>query len=440
MKNKVHSFIAVCLFFIAAFSAINASANEGDLAIEITQGIDEPTPVAVVPFAWDGSFALPEDIASIVSADLVRTGLFAMLDRKNMLSYPTRADQVFYRDWRVTNTEFLVIGRQIPAADKQIKIEFELYDVVKEQQLLAERVSGNQNNLRDIAHYISDVIYEKLTGIRGAFSTRIVYVTAQRFGEGQVRYRLKMADSDGARPITIREQSEPLLSPSWARDGSKLAYVSFETGKPAIYIQYLATGRREKIQSFRGLNGAPAWSPDGNRLAIVLSKDGNPEVYVLDLRSRNLARITHHYGIDTEPSWSPDGQSLIFTSDRGGQPQIYRIHLPTRQIERVTYEGNYNARGRLTQDGRFLAMVHRGIDNVFRIAVQDLKTGRVEPLTNTYLDESPTIAPNGSIILYATQKGSKGVLGGVTLDGNVKFILPSASGDVREPAWSPYLQ
>jgi TolB protein len=230
------------------------------------------------------------------------------------------------------------------------------------------------------------------------------------------------------------------MSPAWARDGSKLAYVSFESGKPAIYIQYLATGKREKIQSFRGLNGAPAWSPDGNKLAIVLSKDGNPEVYILDLRSRSLARITHHYGIDTEPSWSPDGQSLIFTSDRGGQPQIYRIHLPTRQLERVTYEGKYNARGRLTEDGRFLAMVHQSSDSVFHIAVQDLKTGRLEILTDTYLDESPTIAPNGSIILYATQKGVKGVLGGVTLDGNVRFILPSASGDVREPAWSPYLK
>ncbi|MCP4598587.1 Tol-Pal system beta propeller repeat protein TolB [Neptuniibacter sp.] len=436
MKKIVQVLVAFFTLSISLFSW----AAESDLAIEITQGIDEPTPVAVVPFSWDGSFALPEDIASIVSADLGRTGLFSMLDRKNMLSFPTQQNQIFYRDWRVSNTEFLVIGRQIPTTGKQIAVEFELYDVVKEQRLLAERISGDQSNMRDIAHYISDMVYEKLTGIRGAFSTRIVYVTAHRFGEGKVKYRLKMADSDGARPITIREQSEPLMSPAWAKDGSKLAYVSFETGKPAIYIQYLATGKRERIQSFRGLNGAPAWSPDGNRLALVLSKDGNPEVYVLDLRSRNLARVTHHYGIDTEPSWSPDGQSLIFTSDRGGQPQIYRIHLPTRQIERVTYDGNYNARGRLTQDGRFLAMVHRGDDNVFHIAVQDLRTGRLDVLTDTYLDESPTIAPNGSIILYATQKGNRGVLGGVTLDGGVRFILPSASGDVREPAWSPYLQ
>lgn len=413
---------------------------ESDLAIEITKGIDEPTPVAVVPFAWDGNSALKEDVAKIVSADLGRTGIFKMMSPQNMLSFPSKEDQVYFRDWRVSKTEFLVIGRQIAAEGRQIKVEFELYDVLKEQRLLLERVSGTQDNLRDVAHYISDMIYHKLTGIRGAFSTRIVYVTAKQLGQGKVNYRLKMADSDGARPVTIRQQSEPLMSPAWSRDGTKLAYVSFESGKPAIYIQYLATGKREKVQSFRGLNGAPSWSPNGNKLAIVLSKDGNPEVYVLDLNSRSLSRITHHYGIDTEPSWSPDGQSLIFTSDRGGQPQIYRIHLPTRQLERVTFEGNYNSRGRLTHDGRFLAMVHRGADNVFHIAVQDLKTGRLDVLTDTYLDESPTIAPNGSIILYATQKGVKGVLGGVTLDGNVRFILPASSGDVREPAWSPYLQ
>lgn len=435
MKKVFQLLLINCVLLLSSWSSA-----ESDLAIEITKGIDEPTPVAVVPFAWDGNSALKEDVAKIVSADLGRTGLFKMMSPQNMLSFPSKEDQVYFRDWRVSKTEFLVIGRQIAAEGRQIKVEFELYDVLKEQRLLLERVSGTQDNLRDVAHYISDMIYQKLTGIRGAFSTRIVYVTAKQLGQGKVNYRLKMADSDGARPVTIRQQSEPLMSPAWSRDGAKLAYVSFESGKPAIYIQYLATGKREKVQSFRGLNGAPSWSPSGNKLAIVLSKDGNPEVYVLDLNSRSLSRITHHYGIDTEPSWSPDGQSLIFTSDRGGQPQIYRIHLPTRQLERVTFEGNYNSRGRLTHDGRFLAMVHRGIDNVFHIAVQDLKTGRLDVLTDTYLDESPTIAPNGSIILYATQKGVKGVLGGVTLDGNVRFILPASSGDVREPAWSPYLQ
>lgn len=428
-----------CIIFLLGFS-VSSWAADSDLAIEITQGIDEPTPVAVVPFSWGGSYALSEDIASIVSADLDRTGIFSLMDRELMVTYPTKQSQIFYRDWRASKQDYLVIGRQIPMAGNQLKIEFELYDVVRETLLYDGDVVGDRTQMRNLAHYIADVIYEKLTGVPGAFSTRIVYVTANQLGGGKGIYRLKMADADGYNPITILERNEPIMSPAWSRDASKLAYVSFESGKPAIYIQQLSTGQRQKLRSFPGLNGAPSWSPDGNRLALVLSKDGNPEVYVLDMRSYNLSRITHHYGIDTEPSWSPDGQSLIFTSDRGGQPQIYRIHLPTRQLERVTYEGNYNARGRLTQDGRFLAMVHRGIDNVFRIAVQDLKTGRLDILTDTYLDESPTIAPNGSIILYATQKGTKGVLGGVTLDGNVRFILPSASGDVREPAWSPYLK
>lgn len=436
MKKIIYIISTIyCLLFTLQTQA------EGDLVIEVTKGVDKPTPVAVAPFSWNSSNPLPEDIASIVSDDLGRTGQFAMMERRNMLSSPSSQEQIFFRDWRMGNTEFLIIGRQIPADGKKIKVEFELYDVLKEQQILAERVVGSTSSMRDIAHYISDAIYEKLTGIRGAFSTRIVYVTAQRpDSTGKAIYRLKMADSDGARPVTIREQTQPLVSPAWSYDGSKLAYVSFESGRPAIYIQHLATGKRERIQSFRGLNGAPAWSPDGNKLALVLSKDGNPEIYMLDLKSRRLARLTHHYGIDTEPSWSPDGRSIIFTSDRGGKPQIYRMDLVNRGLKRITFEGSYNARGRLTQDGRFLAMVHRGDDKVFHIAVQDMKTGRVEVLTDTYLDESPTIAPNGSVILYATQMGNQGVLGGVTINGNVRFILPSTNGDVREPAWGPYLQ
>lgn len=414
------------------------SSARAELTIEITQGVDQPTPVAVVPFAWSGN-ALPEDVAQIVNNDLGRTGLFKMIARESMLSVPSQQSEVYFRDWRVLATDFVLIGRMSAQSNGEIKVEFELYDVLKEQQMMSEQVSAPVRSLRDIAHYISDKVYEKLTGLRGAFSTRIAYVTAQRLGDQRYSYKLMLSDADGARPRVILKSNEPILSPAWSRDGKQLAYVSFETTRPAIYIQELASGKRQRVQSFKGLNGAPAWSPNGDKLAIVLSKDGNPEVYVLDMQRRQLNRITHHYGIDTEPSWSPDGQSLIFTSDRGGQPQIYRIHLPSRELVRLTFEGQQNQRGRLTHDGRFLAMVHQS-NGRFHIAVQDLKTGRLDILTDTQLDESPTIAPNGSIILYATQEGLRGVLGGVSLDGRVKFRLPAAIGDVREPAWSPYLQ
>lgn len=424
--------MALVLLMLGALTA------RAELVVEVTQGINAPTPVAVVPFEWNGS-ALPEDVAAIVSADLGRSGFFKMMKRESMLSTPYRKEQVFFRDWRISGNDYLVIGRLQPAENGQVLATVELFDVLKEQQLWTETVSGSRDNLRDVAHYLSDRIFETLTGIKGAFSTRIVYVTAETLGNKKFRYRLQMADADGARARTILESSEPILSPAWSKDGSKLAYVSFESTRPSIYIQHLATGQRQRIQSFKGLNGAPAWSPDGNRLAMVLSKDGNPEVYVLTLSSGQLERVTHHYGIDTEPTWSPDGQSLIFTSDRGGAPQIYSLNMASRDLKRLTYEGRYNSRGRLTQDGRFLAMVHQD-GSGFHIAVQDLKTGRLDILTDSSLDESPTIAPNGSIVLYATKRGGKGILAGVSLDGRVRFTMPNSQGDVREPAWSPYLQ
>lgn len=425
-------------FVAAAWLIMAAMSVRAELVVEVTQGIDAPTPLAVVPFGWSGQ-ALPEDIAKIVSDDLSRSGFFKLMNRNSMLSTPVSADQIYYRDWRISNNDYLVIGRMQPAGNGQITATVELYDVLKEQRVWAETMNGRLTNLRDVAHYISDQIFEKLTGIKGAFSTRIVYVTAETLGKNRYRYMLQMADSDGARPRTILESREPILSPSWSRDGSKLVYVSFESTRPSVYIQHLATGQRQRVQSFPGLNGAPAWSPDGQRLALVLSKDGNPEIYVLTIATGQLDRVTRHFGIDTEPTWSPDGQSILFTSDRGGLPQIYSLDLQTRNLKRVTFEGKYNSRGRLTQDGRFLTMVHQD-DSGFHIAVQDMKDGRVDILTNTGLDESPTIAPNGVMILYATKKGGRGVLSGVSLDGRVQFNMPNSRGDVREPAWSPYLQ
>lgn len=429
----VKYWLVACVMFVS-------SVAQAELKIEITQGVDKPTPIAVVPFSWNGTYGLSDDVAAVIGSDFARSGLFSVMEPELMLSNPTRQREIAFRDWRAANQEFLVIGRMSPAQGDAVRVEYEVYDVIKEEVILRDARIGRRNGLRDVAHVIADNIYEYLTGLKGAFYTRILYVTAEKTGAASYRYQLRMADSDGARPRTILESKEPIMSPSWSRDARRVAYVSFESGRPAIYIQDLRSGSRQKVQSFKGLNGAPAWSPDGSKMALVLSKDGNPEVYVLDLLKRKLTRMTHHYGIDTEPSWAPDGRSLIFTSDRGGQPQIYQMHLKSRSIDRLTYEGVYNARGSLTQDGRFLAMVHQGDDRRFHIAVQDLKTGRLDILTSTYLDESPTIAPNGSMILYATQQGTRGVLGGVTLDGNVRFLLPDTQGHVREPAWSPYLQ
>lgn len=419
-----------------------AQLAQAELMVEVTQGVEAPTPVAVVPFGNETGSALAEDLARVVDQDLERSGFFATMARENMLSFPTKREDLYFRDWRVSNMDYVVIGRIESSPAGQLSVGFELYDVLREQRLLAEQVSATASSLRDAAHYIADRVFEQLTGLKGAFATKIVYVTAERLGDGKQRYRLQLADWDGARAQTILESSQPIMSPAWSMDGSKLAYVSFETGRPAIYVQYLASGKRERIQSFPGLNGAPAWSPDGNRLALVLSRDGNPEIYLLDLTTRQLQRLTQHYAIDTEPAWAPDGRSLIFTSDRGGQPQIYRLGLEDRTLERLTFDGNYNARGRLTQDGRFLAMVHRsrGGGNDFDIAVQDLKTGRLDIITRSGMAESPSIAPNGSVVIYATQEGTRGVLAASSLDGRVQFRMPVERGDVREPAWSPYLR
>ncbi len=355
-----------------------------------------------------------------------------------MLSFPRSRDEIYYRDWRVLGADYLVFGEGRRLEDGRIRVEFGLAQVPGEEIVLSQVVNGRDDSVRDIAHYISDKIYEAITGVRGAFSTRIAYITSAPGPDGRMRYRLMVSDADGARERLMLESTEPLMSPAWSSDGEELAYVSFETGRPAIFRQRLDDASRQQITNFRGLNGAPAWSPDGRKMAMVLSKDGNPEIYVHNFDTGEFRRVTNHYAIDTEPNWTPDGESLIFTSDRGGAPQIYEMDLDGGDIERLTYRGSYNARPRLAPDGRTLVMVHRQKGR-FHIASQDLESGDFRVLTSTQLDESPTVAPNGAMLMYATKRNGKGVLAAVSIDAGVKFFLPAREGDVREPAWSPFL-
>lgn len=423
----------------ALFALLCTSLSaRGELSIEITHGADNPTRIAVVPMTLPGG-QLPGDISAIVSADLDRSGLFRTMARENMLSFPRTMAEVYYRDWSVAGIEYLVVADvQRPAAGR-IKVTFSLAQVAGERQIFTKVVEGSDSELRDIAHHISDVVFEAITGIRGAFSTRIAYVTATPEG-GKLAYRLLVSDADGARERLMLKSKEPILSPRWSPDGRELVYVSFETRRPAVFRQRLADAQREQVTNFRGLNGAPAWSPDGRSLALVLSKDGNPEIYLYTFATKAFTRLTNHFAIDTEPTWTPDGKAVLFTSDRGGSPQIYKLTLAGNQLARVTFNGSYNARPQLAADGRTLVMVHRGEGGGFVIASQDLVTNDFRRLTQSAMDESPTVAPNGAMVMYTSRQGRRTVLAVVSIDARVRFLLPSQSGDVREPAWSPFLK
>lgn len=431
IMNKIYKLLVITsLLFLS-------SDVYSELVIKVTQGNDKPTEIAISPIAV-GEAIYDQDIGLIIESDLERSGMFKTISRENMFAYPSSPNDVYYRDWRLLGSEYLVVGYIEEIDSIQIKLTFNLLNVNLQSDLIQHVVIGRKDQLREIAHRASDLIYEEITGIRGAFSTRLAYVTAT-LKDGSILYELKVADSDGAQERLMFGSREPIMSPSWSPNGKEIAYVSFETGRPAIYRQDLVSAKRQQLTNFKGLNGAPAWSPNGDKLAMVLSKDGNPEIYVLDLTKRKLSRLTRHFSIDTEPTWHPDGDSILFTSDRGGTPQIYELNLNTKKIRRVTYAGNYNARPSLAPDGRTLVMVHRAKD-VFHIATLDLKTNRMLELTETRLDESPTVAPNGAMLIYATKQGDRDILAAVSIDAGVKYFLPLESGDVREPAWSPYLR
>ncbi|MBB1473813.1 Tol-Pal system beta propeller repeat protein TolB [Luteimonas sp. MC1782] len=432
------AWLAACLALLLPFAA----AAQQALEIDIVGGNAQALPIAVVPMPYQGAGSAPDtDVARVVREDLARSGQFRGLPEQDVTERPTRGSEVNYPTWRLLKQDFLVVGRVVDAGGGAFRVEYELFDVAKQERLLGMAMTGRANAMRDVAHQMADAIYEKILGVRGAFWTRIAYVTATGTGTN-TRYALMVADADGHAPQVVVRSTEPLMSPSWSPDGRRLAYVSFEhNNNSAIYIQDLGTGARERVASFRGINSSPAFSPDGNRLALTLSRSGSPEIYVMDLGSKALTQLTSQIGIDTEPTWSSDGRSVYFTSDRGGPPQVYQVPASGGSATRVTFQGNYNASPTVSFDDKKIA-VAQGSGNVYRIALLDRSLGspRWSTLSPGSLDESPSFAPNASMVLYAAREGTRGVLYAVSADGRVRQRLVLADGNVREPAWGPFRQ
>ncbi len=407
------------------------------LKIEITGGSATALPIAIVPFGSEG-YAAPENVSDIISNDLASSGRFAPVEKRDLISQPHESQQVNFADWRLLRSEGLLIGKVSSQDGENYQVQFQLFDVYKAEQLVGKRYNVPASGLRNLAHQIADIVYETLTGEKGVFATRLAFVTEMKNADGSKRFALQVSDADGANPRTVLQSTQPIMSPNWAPDGEQLTYVTFENSKAEVYVQQLSSGRRNSVASFKGLNSAPAWSPDGKKLALTLSKNGNPEIYVLELATGNLSRVTHNSGaIDTEAVWMPNGREILFTSDRGGRPQIYRVDAEGGRAERVTFEGGYNASADISPDGRTMAMVH-AVNGRFHIAIQDLQTGAVQVLTDTTADESPSFAPNGRMILYATEQKGRGILAAVSVDGRIKQRLGESGSAVREPAWSPF--
>lgn len=418
------------------------SIAHAQLRIEIVDGVEGAIPIAVVPFEWQSRADQPAvGVADVVGADLARTGLFESIPRSNMIERPTRPSEVGFGAWSLMGVDYVIMGSvKDDSSGVGQEVEYHLVNINTQRVLLSQAMPSAPGNLRFTSHRIADAIYEALMGVPGAFATRIAYVVVKDTGTDQEMFELIIADADGFNPQAVVRNSEPIMSPAWSPDGRQIAYVSFATGRSNIIVQDLYTGQNRVVSSSRGINGAPAWSPDGQKLAVSLSRTGSPDIWLIDLENDRRVQLTDHWSINTEPVWSKDGEHLFFTSDRAGRPQIYQIRADGSDMERITFEGEYNSRASVGLDDRFLAMVHSPGDNDFRIAIYDRKNGRLRVLSDGRMDESPSFAPNGSMILYARRDNGQGVLAAVSADGRVRQRLVNSEGDVREPAWSPLLR
>ena len=409
-----------------------------ELFLEITKGSEDPFKVAMIPFA--GSSIISKKLDAVIRNDLNRTGEFSMLDKRLLLPLQIEDEDINYQDWKLLGMDYVIAGNIINDKNS-IDVDYEIYDIQKKRKIRSSKVFGLPNQLRQLAHYTSDGIYESIAGIKGIASTKLLYVNEIKSGDIKSRYRLMLADSDGANEQTLLSSSEPIISPSWSPDGKKVAYVSFETGLANVFIQNISTGKRDSVLSKNTQISSPSWSPDGKYLSLTLYQDGNAEIYILRLRDKTLTRMTNQFAIDTESSWSPKGNKILFTSGRSGSPQIYELDLRrlNSKAKRITFEGSYNAKASYLPNEEGIIFVNRSANGLFHIALKYKKENFIRILTEAKMDESPSVAPNGNMVIYGITEEDQSMLAGFSLSG-ASFKLPASQGEVREPAWSDFLR
>ena len=409
-----------------------------ELFLEITKGSDDPFKVAMIPF--EGNSRVSKQLNNIMRNDLIRTGEFAVLDEELLLPVKMIEDELVFNDWKLLGMDYLVTGA-IVKSNNSLDINYEIYDIHKKRKVRSSKVFGIPNQIRQLAHYTSDGIYESITGIKGIAATRLLYVNEIKDSKQISTYKLMLADSDGANEKILLSSSEPIISPSWSPDGKRVAYVSFETGIAKVFIQEISSGKREAVLSKDTQISSPSWSPDGKYLSLTLYQDGNAEIYILRLRDRTLTRMTNQFAIDTESSWSPKGNKILFTSGRSGSPQIYELDLRklNPKAKRISFEGTYNAKASYLPKEEGIIFVHRSNDGLFHIALKYKKENFIRVLTEAKMDESPSVAPNGNMVIYGIKEENLSMLAGFSLSG-AKFKLPASNGEVREPAWSNFLR